>query len=248
MTGSRLSRRSCWWWRVAWEPRPRQGSGTRGLALADPTAGTSAGAAPAESMAWLADAAETRLMGADGQPIVGLPTGTRMRLVRTLADGSFEVWVPRYGLYGAVVPTTVAADRGALGPGPVRGAERGSTTPGGVGLPGRVAGPSNLRSWPTVHGDTRLRTMPHNTPLRVLDAVQGDAGDEWYSVNVLDPTATRTVATGFVLASLVRVPRMREQTVSPDRGDDRGRHFQADLRRAGAADRVRERRPRSGRP
>jgi hypothetical protein len=181
-------------------------------------------------MAWLVNAAETRLMGADGQPIVGLPTGTRMRLVRTLADGSFEVWVPRYGLYGAVVPTTVG--RTAAPSDLDLAGERSEGPPllAGVGLPGRVAGPSNLRSWPTVDGDTRLRTMPHNTPLRVLDAVQGDAGDEWYSVNVLDPTATRTVATGFVLESLVRVPRMREQTVSPDRGDDRGRHFQADLR------------------
>ncbi len=192
-----------------------------GNVLADPQS---------DNAAWLANPAETKLLGADGDPIVGLPVGTRMRIVRALPNGRIEVWVPRFGLYGAVPPLAVAS---AAAPSAADLAgERAIGPPliGGVGLPGRVSGASNLRSWPTVAGDTLLRTMPHNTPLRVLDLVEGDDHDQWYSVNVLDPTAAQPVATGFIHNTLVRLPRMRDQPTSSDRSDNRGRHFQADLK------------------
>jgi lipoprotein-anchoring transpeptidase ErfK/SrfK len=38
------------------------------------------------------------------------------------------------------------------------------------------------------------------------------------------------VATGFIHSSQARIPRMRVQPTSSDRSDNRGRHFQADLR------------------
>src|SRR2546430_2776410 len=50
-----------------------------GVAFADPQS------ADAQ---WIAHHVETRLMGADGQPVVGLPAWTRMRVVRE--DG--DVW------------------------------------------------------------------------------------------------------------------------------------------------------------
>jgi hypothetical protein len=71
--------------------------------------------------------------------------------------------------------------------------------------------------------------MPHNTPLRVLDSVEGDLGEKWYSVRVLDPMAAQTVATRYIHSALVRVPRLRDQPTSSDRSDNRGKHFQADL-------------------
>jgi hypothetical protein len=189
-------------------------------ALADPQS---------DNAPWLTNPADTKLIGADNLPIVGLPPSTRMRVVRSLGDGSIEVWVPRFGLYGAVqppsvVPTPAPSQSDLMGEYAI-----GPNLIGRVGLPGRVSGASNLRSWPTVQGDTLLRTMPHNTPLRVLDSVEGDNGEPWYSVNVLDPTAQQTAANGFVHNSLVRVPRMRDQPTSSDRSDNRGRHFQADL-------------------
>src|SRR5712692_1538322 len=63
---------------------------------------------------WIANHVDTRLMGADGQPIVGLPTWTRMRIVRGFPNGLIQVWVPRFNLYGRVAAT-------AIGPVPAPG-------------------------------------------------------------------------------------------------------------------------------
>jgi hypothetical protein len=182
-----------------------------------------------DSAQWLTNPQATKLIGVDDLPIVSMPAETPMRAGRLLPTGQIEVWVPRYGLYGWVAQSDVTSIS-APAPQDLNGATpSGPPLVGGVGLPGRVSGGANLRSWPVVRDDTVLRVMPHNAPLHVLSTVQGDAGDQWYSVNLLDPTADHPVATGFVLNSLVRIPRLREQTVSPDRGDNRGRHFQADL-------------------
>lgn len=191
------------------------------LAFADPLA---------DDAVWLTNPAEAKLLGFDGLPIVELPARTPLRMDRALSNGAIRVWVPRFGLYGAINPflvvSTAAPTQSDLAGEPIVG----PSVVGGVGLPGRVSGASNLRSWPTATGDTLLRTMPHNTPLRVLDSVEGDRGELWYSVRVLDPTATQAVATGFIHSSLARIPRMRVQPTSSDRSDNRGRHFQADLR------------------
>jgi hypothetical protein len=191
-----------------------------GSALADPQS---------DNAIWLGNPKETNLLGEDGLPVVNMPAETPMRVSRSLQTGQIEVWVPRYALYGHVAPDVV---RPIAAPKPADMAgEQPSAPPliASVGLPGRVNGGANLRSWPVVRDDTTLRATPHNAPVQVLYRVQGDSGDEWYNVNLLDPTAQKPVATGFIRTDLVRIPRLRDQTVSPDRGDDRGRHFQADL-------------------
>src|SRR5947207_8514123 len=74
-----------------------------GVAFADPQS------ADAE---WIANHVETRLLGADGQPVVGLPRWSRMRVLRGLPSGLIEVWVPRFNLVGRVPAN-------AIGPVPV---------------------------------------------------------------------------------------------------------------------------------
>ena len=194
---------------------------TAGVAFADPQA---------DDALWIANHVETRLLGADGQAIVGLPKWSRLRLMRTFPDGLLQVWVPRFNLVGRVAANAI---------GPVAAPSRadldaeklGGPPPwdGAVGLPGRIAGGANLRTWPAV-GNNLLRTLGHNAPLRVLDSVQGDEGDEWYRVHWLDGVTIQPVALGYVHHTLVRLPRLRYMPMSPDRADMPGRHFEADLR------------------
>jgi hypothetical protein len=179
---------------------------------------------------WIANHQETRLLGADGQPVVGLPRWTRMRIMRSFSNGQIEVWVPRFDLVGRVAanaigpvsmpsPADLAAEQ-TDGPPPYAG---------GIGLPGRIVGGANLRTWPAV-GDNLLRTLGHNAPVRVLSSVQGDDGGEWYGVNGLDPKTFDPINLGYVHNSLVRLPRLRYTAVSADHTDTPGRHFESDLR------------------
>jgi hypothetical protein len=179
---------------------------------------------------WIANHVETRLLGADGQPVAGLPRWTRMRVLRSFASGHLEVWVPRFDLVGRVVATAI---------GPVRTPaldeledERLEVPPlyaGSIGLPGRVVSAANVRTWP-VAGNNLLRTLGHNAPVRVLDSVEGDDGDEWYRVYGLDAKTYQSAMLGYVHNSVIRLPRLRYTPVAPDRGDVPGRHLEADLR------------------
>src|ERR1044071_5021664 len=148
-----------------------------GLALADPQSGDAQ---------WIANHVETRLLGADGQPVVGLPRWTRMRMLRGLPSGLIEVWVPRFELIGRVPATAIGP---VPAPSPKDLADEKFDGPpqyaGSIGLPGRVSGGANLRTWPVV-GNNLLRALGHNAPVRVLDSVEGDDGDEWYRVQGLD--------------------------------------------------------------
>src|ERR1700674_234100 len=100
-----------------------------GLAFADPQS---------DDAEWIANHIETRLLGADGQPMVGLPRWTRMRIVRGLPSGQIQVWVPRYNMIGHVAPDTI-------GPVPMPSAadlraehlDGPDLLNGGVNLPGR---------------------------------------------------------------------------------------------------------------
>jgi len=178
---------------------------------------------------WIANHTETRLLGPDGAAIAGLPRWSRLRILRQFANGTIEVWVPRFGLTGRVpastigpvaIPSQADLDAELLDGPPLFGA---------VGLPGRAVGGANVRTWPVV-GDTLLRTLGHNAPMRVLDSVQGDDGDEWYRVNWLDGPTNEPLGLGYVHNSVVRLPRLRYLTQTPDRADDVDRHFEADLR------------------
>jgi hypothetical protein len=178
---------------------------------------------------WIANHVETRLLGADGQPVVGLPRWTRMRILSSNANGLLQVWVPRFNLVGNVAPTAIGP---VSAPSPDDlNAEKldGPTLMGAVGLPGRVVGGANLRTWPAV-GDNLLRKLGHNAALRVLDSVEGDDGDEWYRVNWLDTKTESAVALGYIHNSLVRLPRLPYTPLTPDRADVPGRHFEADLK------------------
>jgi hypothetical protein len=96
-------------------------------------------------------------------------------------------------------------------------------------MPGRIVGGANLRTWPTI-GNNLLRQLGHNAPVRVIDSVEGDDGDEWYRVNGLDPKTYAPTSLGYLHNSVVRVPRLRYGVTAADRADTPGRHFEADLR------------------
>ncbi len=197
------------------------GALSAGVARADPRS---------DDAIWIANHAETHLLGADGQPVVGLPRWTRMRILRSFANGQIEVWVPRFDLVGRV-PSTAIGPVAAPSPADLA-AEKLEGPPdygGAIGLPGRVVGGANLRTWPVV-GNNLLRTLGHNAPLRVLQSVQGDDGDEWFSVNGLDPKTYEVQNLGYIHNSLVRLPRLPYVATSADRVDTPGRHFEADLR------------------
>src|SRR5215813_11028649 len=183
------------------------GFATAGVVHAEPQSGDAR---------WIVNHLDTRLLSADGQAIAGLPKWTHMRVLRNYPTGFIQVWVPRFGLVGRVVANSV---------GPVPAPSQldlrdeqlaGPPLLGRVGLPGRVVGGANLRTWPVV-GNTVLRTLGHNAPLRVLDSVEGDDGDQWYRASVLDGASGSAAALGYVHNSLVRLPRLRYTPKSPDR-------------------------------
>jgi hypothetical protein len=178
---------------------------------------------------WIANHIETRLLGSDGQAVVGLPRWTRMRVQRELPNGLIDVWVPRFDLTGLVGANTIGPVA-APAPDDLK-AERldGPDITDTIGLPGRIVGGANLRTWPVV-GNNLLRTLGHNAPVRVIEGVLGDDGDEWYRVIGLDSKAYTPAALGYVHNSVVRLPRLRYSSVSPDRNETPGRHFEADLR------------------
>jgi L,D-transpeptidase catalytic domain len=197
-------------------------------------AATPAAADPyATEAQWIANHMDTRLLGSDGAPVAWVPAWTHMRLVRGLPGGLHQVWVPRLGLFGRVLassvgpvptpsPEDLAQERAEpLGPPVMAGA---------IGMPGRVIGAANLRLWPAARPDTLLRSLGHNAPLRVLTSVEGDDGEEWYHVSWLDGATNEPLGYGYVTNSLVRLPRLHDLSRSPDQADRLGRWFEADLR------------------
>lgn len=179
---------------------------------------------------WVANFQEARLLGADGSAIAGLPLFSRMRIMRELPSGLLQVWVPRFKLVGRVpansvgpVPLPSQADLdGEL--------EDGPTVLDNLGLPGRIVGSGNLRTWPMSTGDSMLRTIGHNAPVRVIDMVAGEDSGDWYRVNWLDPASLQPVGLGYVHHSAVRLPRVRYTRAVADRADDAPWHLEADLK------------------
>jgi L,D-transpeptidase catalytic domain len=182
----------------------------------------------ADEAQWIANHIDTLLLGSDGKPTAGLPIWTRMRILRGLPNGFLQVWVPRFSLVGRVPISDI-------GPVPIPAsdeleAERldGPEIIGGIGLPGRMVGGGNLRTWPGA-ANPLVRTLGHNAPVRALDSVVGDDGDEWYRVHWLDGPTYQPIALGYVHNSLVRLPRLRYTPRTPDRASS-GRHLEADLK------------------
>ncbi|HEY7067932.1 MAG TPA: L,D-transpeptidase [Chloroflexota bacterium] len=81
-----------------------------------------------------------------------------------------------------------------------------------VGKPGRIVGGFNVRSWPGVRDDTRLRQLGHNAPVFVEEAVRGDDGEDWYRIGDEE----------YVNASGVKLPKTPPQYFQ-------GRWIDADL-------------------
>src|SRR5438876_6596383 len=73
-----------------------------------------------EDAIWVANHVATTLKGSDGQPVVGLPKWTRLRLMRSFANGQIEVWVPRFDFVGRV-PANTIGPVAAPSPGELRG-------------------------------------------------------------------------------------------------------------------------------
>jgi len=151
-----------------------------------------------------------------------------MRILRGLPNGLLQVWVPRYSLVGKVPISAI----GPVGK-PTQqelAAELldGPESLGNIGLPGRVVGSGNVRTWPGAANPV-LRTLGHNAPLRALESVVGDDGDEWYRVQWLDGQSNQPIGFGYIHNSPVRLPRLRYQPRTPDR-EMLGRHFEADLK------------------
>ncbi|HET6314847.1 MAG TPA: L,D-transpeptidase family protein [Chloroflexota bacterium] len=200
-----------------------------GASLASLSTLGKAGAEPhADEARWIANHTDTRLLGSDGNPVAGLPPWTRMRILRGLPGGMLQVWVPRYSLVGRV-PVS------AIGPVPIPSQNEldeekldGPDSLGRIGLPGRTVGGGNMRTWPGA-SQPLLRTLGHNAPLRALESVLGDDGDEWYRVQWLDGATNQPIGFGYIHSSLVRLPRLRYQPRTPDR-EQLGRHFEVDLK------------------
>jgi hypothetical protein len=182
----------------------------------------------ADESQWIANHMETPLIGSDGNAIAGLPTWSRMRVLRGL-PGQLQVWVPRFALVGRVATN-------AIGPVPAPTPSEldaewleGPDILEAIGLPGRVVGGANLRTWPGA-ANPLVRALGHNSPVRVIDRVEGDDADEWFRVHWLDGPTQQPIAFGYVHNSVMRLPRLRYTNQSPDRAERPARHFEADLK------------------
>jgi hypothetical protein len=189
-------------------------------------------AEPREDQQWIANHLDTRLVGADGTPVAWLVRWTRMRILRGLPNGWLEVWVPRLGLVGRIQASAI---------GPVLAPSKedleveradvvGPPILEAVGLPGRVVGGANLRLWPLARPETHLRSLGHNTAVRVVSRVEGDDGEEWLHLEWLDGAMQETLGEGYVHSSVVRLPRLPYTPVAADSLDRSGRWFEVDLR------------------
>lgn len=180
---------------------------------------------------WVANHIATRLVAADGTPTAYLPRWSRLRVLRGLPRGWLEVWAPRLSLVGRVQVSAIGPVAAPSSADLARERAEAAAPPqlGAIGLPARVSGGANLRLWPSTSGDTLLRSLPHNASLRALTSVQGDDGDEWYHVSLLDAPTNQPVGEGYIHSSLVRLPRLQGGP-SADRLDRPSRWFEADLK------------------
>ena len=151
--------------------------------------------------------------------------------------------MPRFNLVGRVAPNTIGP---VPAPTPLElAAEKVDGPPlyaGGVGLPGprRRAARTCAPGQPSA--TTCCARYGHNAPLRVLDSVEGDDGDEWYSVNGLDPHARAGRRWATCTTRSCDCRGCTTHRLTPDRADVPRPPFRSRPARTGDADRLRGRR------
>lgn len=156
---------------------------------------------PAPDAAWVATHRATDLWSDSeaGVSFGTVPPWSYFQLTGRAADGRLYVFNPRTENYAWIDASAV----GPSGP-PPETYLRQPPTLAVVALPGRIVDGYNLRSWPAVRDDTRLRSLPHNAPVFVEEAVIGDDGDTWYRVGPDE----------YVKAAGIRLPKPPPQTFS----------------------------------
>ena len=194
-----------------------------GVAHADPQA---------DDAQWIANHIETRLLGADGKPIVGLPRWTRMRIMRGLPERTDCRSGCRASTWSGASASTPSARcrRRATAELDAEKLDGPTCSSAAIGLPGRVAGGANLRTWPGV-GDNLLRTLGHNAPAARARQRRRRRRRRVVPRQLARRRHGRTDRAGLhaQLARPVAAPaRTRPRT--PDRATGPGRHFEADLK------------------
>jgi hypothetical protein len=187
-----------------------------GVGVALPTSapsaapGTEPGPVEPSAETWVATHQATELWSdSDGGVSFGpVRRWTYLRWTGVAADGRLYVFNTRTSNYAWV-------DATAVGPVPPPTADelRGPEVVEVLNKPGRTIGGYNLRSWPSEAPETRLRTLAHNVPVTVYEAVLGDDGEIWYRIGEDE----------YVHHGGVRLPRPPAQTFP-------GRWIDADLR------------------
>ncbi len=124
--------------------------------------------------------------------------GSYFELTGAASETRLYVYNPRMAEYAWI-------DADAVGPASPPPTGYGASPPRlyTVNLPGRALG-FNVRSWPRVSNDTRVRELAHNTPVFVTEAVRGDDGETWYRIGDDE----------YVHASGIRVPKGPPQMYS----------------------------------
>jgi hypothetical protein len=172
------------------------------------------------------------MTASDGAPAGLLRAGTRLRVLGVARQGLLNVWVPLFGLGGQVREADVATV-GEPTMADLAYEQMATARPpvvGSIGLPARVSGGGNLRDWPVVNAVSRMRTLGHNAPVRVLQEVQGDDSEQWFHVQMLDSASLDPVADGYLHNSVLRLPRLRTPIVADAADRLSGtKWFEADL-------------------
>ncbi|HZS02729.1 MAG TPA: L,D-transpeptidase family protein [Chloroflexota bacterium] len=143
-----------------------------------PTA-ASAGASPHGNGQWVTNPQPLELWSSPGADAVSLGTaraGSYFELTGAGSDERLFVYSPRIAEYAWI-------DASAVGPStpPPADARTGPERIATINLPGRSLA-YTVRSEPRVAPETRVRDLPHNTPVFVTESVRGADGDVWYRI------------------------------------------------------------------
>jgi hypothetical protein len=128
---------------------------------------------------WVTNLQPLDLWSSPGADAVSLGTarpGSYFELTGAGTDRRLFVYSPRIQEYAWVDAAAVSPSSA-----PPAGSRAGPPRIATVNLPGRSLA-FTVRSWPRVAPDTRVRDLPHNTPVFAFDSVRGDDGEVWYRI------------------------------------------------------------------